>query len=193
MSNKFRDVCNRKRRLVTFPTAQDWTALLYYAVQPTPYTGYQPIPYPGSYPGTLPTPAEPMDLATFNDLLEVAQRYLGTAYAWGGKSPPNFDCSGFVGYCFWSVGLIPANSASFMWYTGTFWRYFKKVDTPAPGDIVLYNGRYTGTPDEGSAHVGIYIGNGYIIDDSGGGVQYRLVTYHSRFNGYYRLPQLAEE
>jgi cell wall-associated NlpC family hydrolase len=34
------------------------------------------------------------------DILEVAHKYIGTPYSFGGTSPKGFDCSGFVGYVF---------------------------------------------------------------------------------------------
>lgn len=49
--------------------------------------------------------------ATRNQIVLTARRFLGSPYAWGGKSPRGFDCSGFVQTVFRSVGIhLPRDS-----------------------------------------------------------------------------------
>lgn len=178
MTNKWRDCIGRGRRLTTHPTGVNWVTLVNYWGDTPDFPGYLPVPYPG----------EPMGTEKLQEMLEEAQKYLGYSYQWGGKTPPYFDCSGFVGWCYKVVGLIPWEVDS---YTGTLHDYCTEVSESEalPGDLCFWNGS-NGTTWEGNAHVGIYIGNGYILDDSSGGVDYRLVTWHyqDRFAGYFRVP-----
>jgi cell wall-associated NlpC family hydrolase len=37
-------------------------------------------------------------------MVEYAEKYIGTAYAWAGESPNGFDCSGFTSYVYKSMG-----------------------------------------------------------------------------------------
>ena len=143
-------------------------------------------PDPGeSYPG------EEMPTTALENMLEEAQKYVGYSYTWGGKTPPYFDCSGFVGYLYKKYDLFPDSVVSF---TGTIYDYLKNYEVDSsdrrPGDVMLWGGTVTGTAQDSNAHVGFYIGNGYIMDCTGPGVGYRSVNYHpqSRFLGYFRGP-----
>ena len=88
-----------------------------------------------------------------------ARRYLGTPYVWGGESPTGFDCSGLVQYVYRQVGVTLPRTT----YTQV------KVGAPVPsltqaqpGDLVFFAGS-DGT-NTSPGHVGIYIGNGQMID-----------------------------
>lgn len=86
-------------------------------------------------------------------LLEVAKKYLGVPYVWGGKTPSGFDCSGFVGWVFkeaWGKEVTT--------WTGTQCKIGKAVSYSdmQPGDMILYDWGGDGMPD----HVAIYIGGG---------------------------------
>jgi cell wall-associated NlpC family hydrolase len=107
-------------------------------------------------------------------LVDVASRYLGTPYVWGGTSPSGFDCSGFVWYVYRKSGLpIPRD----MWgqlQSGT--RVTRS--TLQPGDIVFFAGTY----EAGLSHEGIYIGGGRFIHAA----DYGLGVIVSSFsNAYY--------
>ncbi len=43
--------------------------------------------------------------ALVDKILFTAERFLGTSYVWGGKTPLGFDCSGFVQTVFWLNGI----------------------------------------------------------------------------------------
>ena len=182
MYNSFRHPVSNKRRLLTVPDDTNWNTLLNYYSKTKPFVGYIPTEYPG----------ESMPDEVFQAMLTEAETYLGYPYTWGGKAPPYFDCSGFVGYLYKTYGIIPNDIVS---YTGTLHDYCVQVTdgTQKAGDLCFWNGS-NGSTWEQNAHVGIFIGNGYVLDCSGGGVAYRLVTYHptSRFAGYFRPPNMGE-
>lgn len=66
----------------------------------------------------------------FTAMLAEAEKYLGTPYVWGGSSPPNFDCSGFVSWVVNESGVGPVlftgkygKTQKFSSADGSDWRY----------------------------------------------------------------------
>ena len=94
-----------------------------------------------------------------------AAQFLGNPYVYGGSSLTNgTDCSGFVMSVYGAFGVGLPHSSSAMRGCG----YGVSTDQMAPGDIVCYSG-----------HVGIYAGNGQIINAStpSTGIIYTNVNY----------------
>lgn len=88
-------------------------------------------------------------------------RYLGVRYKWGGVRPrTGFDCSGLVKYVFAQLGVSLPHYAAAQWY------FLDGVWVPPerlqPGDLVFFTGS-DGTR-KAPGHVGIYVGDGYLID-----------------------------
>lgn len=85
--------------------------------------------------------------------IKFALKFEGTPYWYGGDSPNAFDCSGFVGYVIKKVLDKDVNhSATSQMQLGP------RVKDPLPGDLVGFGyGNDFG-------HIGIYIGNGKVID-----------------------------
>ena len=93
---------------------------------------------------------------TAQDIINYAMQFEGYPYVWGGDNPSTgFDCSGFVQYVYAHFGIdLPRTT-------------FEQVNcgTPVslsdvkPGDLV-----FEMPSPEGPNHVGIYIGNGKILD-----------------------------
>lgn len=112
-----------------------------------------------------------------NTIVNLAHQYMGTPYVWGGESPKGFDCSGFAQFLYGKAGInIPRT-------TYTQWRAGRAVN-PAqlrPGDLVFFRGSDSkgGLP----GHVGIYIGNGQMIDAPHTGSDVRIEGVAS-FGGY---------
>jgi peptidoglycan DL-endopeptidase CwlO len=98
----------------------------------------------------------------------IALRYLGVRYVWGGASPSGFDCSGLVMYVYEQLGI------SLPHYTVAQWNATEPVSSPAPGDLVFFNGL---------GHVGIYIGGGKFVDAPHTGSVVRIDSM-SGFGGY---------
>lgn len=110
---------------------------------------------------------------TSSGIVSIAEQYIGTPYVYGGASPSGFDCSGFTQYVFGKAGISLPRTAAQQYAAAT------PVSDPQPGDLVFF-----GSP---VWHVGIYVGNGMMIDSPKPGttVQYRPlfsgVTGYGRF------------
>ena len=86
--------------------------------------------------------------------INYARAQLGKPYQWGGAGPDSFDCSGLTMMAWEQAGVYFPHLAQDQYDMTT------RVAIPdlLPGDLVFY-----GTPDN-VYHVGLYIGNGQMID-----------------------------
>jgi len=84
--------------------------------------------------------------------LRYALTRIGDPYVWGAAGPSSFDCSGLVVWAYAQIGI------SLPHYTGDLWNSGEHVSRSElkPGDLVFF------FPDIG--HVGIYVGNGMMVD-----------------------------
>ncbi|MDJ1372044.1 C40 family peptidase [Gulosibacter molinativorax] len=83
------------------------------------------------------------------NVAETAQNYIGTGiYQFGGNTPAGWDCSGFTQWVFAQHGISLPHSVGGQSSLGTV------VSDPQPGDLVIFGGY----------HVGIYVGNGQMVD-----------------------------
>jgi cell wall-associated NlpC family hydrolase len=86
-----------------------------------------------------------------------AETYLGTPYVWGGESPRSgFDCSGLVQWVYAEAGISLPRVAQDQYDAGP---HLPAGATLYPGDLVFF-----GPGPSGVEHVGIYVGNGEMID-----------------------------
>ena len=119
---------------------------------------------------------------TFAAILKEAEKYLGFPYVWGGSNPnTSFDCSGFVSYvynqCGWDFGRLGAQG---------LYNISTPTNNPKPGDLVFFKGTYD-TP--GVSHVGIYVGDGWMLD-CGDPIHYSNLNtsyWQSHFYAYGKL------
>lgn len=111
---------------------------------------------------------------------QTAKKYIGTPYAYGGRSPKGFDCSGLTLYVYDRHGVKLPRSSSKQAKAG---RMVRKRNL-MPGDLVFFS---TGKRGRVS-HVGIYIGDGKFIHAPSQGKKvcaaslndkYYKKTYHS--------------
>ena len=98
------------------------------------------------------TRAEVADMR--EQILAVARKQLGDPYRAGGAGPHSFDCGGFTQFVFKrALGMDIAR---------TSWGQYEQVERvktkdALPGDLVFFF-------EGGAHHVGIYLGNGTMID-----------------------------
>jgi peptidoglycan DL-endopeptidase CwlO len=129
---------------------------------------------PQSSSGPTLTPPPPVSVPTGGSgaghpaAASIALRYLGVPYVYGGASPSGFDCSGLVMYVYAQLGI------SLPHYTVAQWNATQPVSSPAPGDLVFFNGL---------GHVGIYLGGGRFVNAPHTGSVVRIDSISS-FGGY---------
>jgi hypothetical protein len=121
----------------------------------TPPPDFPASPYPFLADGRL-TPGAQADAA-----VSIAMRYLGVPYKWGGATPKTgFDCSGLVQYVFAQLGVsLPHYAAAQYYFPDGVWVAPGGLQ---PGDLVFFKG--TDGTRKAPGHVGIYVGDGYLID-----------------------------
>lgn len=95
---------------------------------------------------------------TTSKVLQVAQKYLGVPYRFGGTTPSGFDCSGYIYYVYKEAGLDLGSRKTAAGYAALT----TTVTNPQVGDLVFFQGTYSGMQGRIS-HVGIYLGNGKFL------------------------------
>ena len=108
-----------------------------------------------------------------SEVVNIARSLLGIPYVYGGESPSGFDCSGFTQYVFGKAGISLPRTASAQQSAAT------PVSDPKPGDLVFF-----GSP---AWHVGIYTGNGMMIDSPREGKSTSERPIFSGVSGYGRF------
>jgi cell wall-associated NlpC family hydrolase len=87
--------------------------------------------------------------------VQIAERYLGVPYVWGGADPATgFDCSGLVMYVYRQLGIDLLHFSGAQYHEGAPVPF----DALAPGDLVFFE-----PGPRGPGHVGMYIGDGRFI------------------------------
>jgi cell wall-associated NlpC family hydrolase len=102
----------------------------------------------GSYPSyTLPLVSNVETIA-----LRYALTKVGDPYVWAAAGPDAFDCSGLIVWAYAQEGIAMPH------YTGDLWNEGQHVSESElqPGDLVFFYADIS--------HVGIYIGNGLMVD-----------------------------
>ncbi len=91
----------------------------------------------------------PKAAASGNAVLDIASRYVGTPYVYGGTTPNGFDCSGFTSYVYSQVGISLPRSSGAQRNAGTV----VPRSQAKPGDLIWTPG-----------HISIYAGGNSQID-----------------------------
>ncbi|MGI6153602.1 MAG: peptidoglycan-binding protein, partial [Christensenellaceae bacterium] len=87
-------------------------------------------------------------------MISVAMAQVGKPYVRGGKGPDSFDCSGLVYYALSASGNGIGYMTSGGW-AGSSYAYIGSLGELQRGDIICFSG-----------HVGIYLGDGMMVDAS---------------------------
>lgn len=130
------------------------------------------------------TPAASDSTVTGEALVESAKKYQGTPYVWGGESlaEGGLDCSGLVQRALADLGVtdIPRTARQQM----TLGQEVPSLDQARPGDLVVFGG---------GSHIGIYVGDGKMIDAPKPGDQVRIRDVYTEPTTIRRiLPSAAE-
>lgn len=131
-------------------------------------------------PTPRPTPTKVIPKPTVTptvtvSIVSIARKYVGTGipYVRGGNSlTTGMDCSHFVWMVLKEAGYKVGYRTSSDLEVWT-----KRVSVPQVGDLVLYTG-----------HVGIYVGNGMMIDQGRSGGAFLRTVFKENFIGYGRMP-----
>lgn len=103
----------------------------------------------------------PEQAANIANGVEKAKQYLGMPYFWGGMHPStSFDCSGLIQWSYGQEGIAIPRTAAQQFLASV------KIDVKdvLPGDLVFFS------YGKGIQHVGIYVGNGMMLNSQNAGV-----------------------
>lgn len=103
-----------------------------------------------------------------NSAVRVALSQLGKPYVWGATGPGSFDCSGLMAYAWRAAGRSLPHSSRAQYASTTR----VSVNQIRAGDLVFF-----GSPIH---HVGMYVGNGLMVEASRSGVPVRTRSIFRR-------------
>lgn len=119
------------------------------APQADPAPAEQPVQ---AAPKPAPKPAPVGSSSNAATAVQTAMAQLGKPYVWGAAGPDSFDCSGLMEYAWQAAGVSLPHSSSMQYDVGTH----VSESELQPGDLVFYYSPIS--------HVGMYIGNGKIVN-----------------------------
>jgi cell wall-associated NlpC family hydrolase len=126
--------------------------------------------------GQYPNISIPTENTVGGQALQAAISKEGDPYVWGAAGPGAFDCSGLVVWAYAQEGIALPH------YTGSLWNSGVHVarNDLQPGDLVFFFADIS--------HVGIYIGNGLMIDAPDFGVPVKVdPVYWGAYDGAVRI------
>ena len=96
--------------------------------------------------------------AVAQDVIDVAARLIGRPYVWGAEGPNSFDCSGLTQYVYQQFGVeLPRRAINQSRIGDAAGRRLRR------GDLLFFS---TDTRKSEVTHVGLYEGDGVMIDAS---------------------------
>lgn len=95
-------------------------------------------------------------------VVNEARGALGVPYVWGGESyTDGMDCSGLVVVCYRRALSVEVPHQTGQIFNSDLFEKVDSVDKLSPGDLIQFGG------SGGSGHVGIYTGEGTVIEEPG--------------------------
>ena len=126
---------------------------------------------------TVALPQSPGGSSVAQRAVAAAMTRLGDRYVFGATGPSRFDCSGLVQWAYRQAGISTTH------YTGTLYNDYRHIPESQlkPGDLVFFYRDHH--------HVGIYIGNGLMINapHTGDVVRIASIGGHGYFSGAVRV------
>ena len=151
------------------PTVKDIPAL------PKPQRAAVPAqPRPANSPAPAARPA-PVSAGS-SEIVAYALQFVGVPYVWGGESPRGFDCSGFTLYVYRKFGISLPHSAEGQ-FSSRYGAIISNQSDLRPGDLVFFVNTYK----RGISHVGIYAGDGMVLQALTPGRGLTAVSMHSSY------------
>ena len=96
--------------------------------------------------------------AVAQDVIDVAASLIGRPYVWGAEGPNSFDCSGLTQYVYQQFGVeLPRRAISQSRFGDKAGKRLRR------GDLLFFS---TDTRKSEVTHVGLYQGDGVMIDAS---------------------------
>lgn len=102
------------------------------------------------------------DDPSYSTLYSVAKQNLGKPYVWGATGPSSFDCSGFTSYVYKKGAGVSIPRTAQAQYNAEKKVSYSNLER---GDLVFFGGSVVSI-----SHVGLYVGNGKMIDAQNRGV-----------------------
>lgn len=106
--------------------------------------------------------AEERRSANISTMISTAKKMLGKPYILGNEGPNSFDCSGLVYYCLKAAGSNRGRYNARGYAAVSDWDKITSMSKLKKGDLLFFYTKGTHT----ISHVGIYIGDGMMIDAS---------------------------
>jgi cell wall-associated NlpC family hydrolase len=123
---------------------------------------------PSPYAGTTGDLSGTISASTGEAAVREAEAQIGKPYEWGAAGPSTFDCSGLVMWSYDQVGVHLQHWTGFQWTEGA---HVATTDL-RPGDLLFF--AYNTSDPSTIHHVGMYIGNGQMVEAPYTGADVRI-------------------